>query len=371
MSTKVTLASVFAYAATQLNADTPDRSSDYADLKKQIKAAGLLESQPVYYTQKFIVNVLLFVSAIVLLLTLATWHVGLLLLVAIFWAFVYVQLGTLGHDAGHNQISRTAWKANLIGYLMGNLTIGMSRAWWVEKHNEHHSHPNQLELDPDIDFPIIIFDAAQLEGKNRFQRALIRYQAYIFFPILTLVSVSMRAYSLLDALTKPSKYRVMELLTLGLYYLTYFGLVFYALPLWQALLFIYVHQAGFGLYMGSIFAPNHKGMPVLPADQPIDYLRLQVLTARNVTGHPITDFMYGGLNYQVEHHLFPTAPRNKLREIHAITKQFCRDRSIPFYETSLIQSYVELIQHMHEVSAPLRQKVNVTLVKSLPDPSQG
>ncbi len=371
MSAQVTRASVFAYTAQQLHVNSPARSAYYAELRKRIRAAGLLDRQPLYYTFKFILNIILFGSAIALLVFVANWHYSLLLLIALFWAFVYVQLGTLGHDAGHAQISRKAWKNTLMGYLLGNLTIGMSREWWVNKHNEHHANPNLLDLDPDIDFPIVVFDPQQIAGKARWQKLLIRYQAYLFFPILMLVSVSMRAHSLITLLTKPAKHRTLELLTLGIYYLSYGGLVFYALPIWEALLFVAVHQALFGIYMGSIFAPNHKGMPVLPADHSFDFLHLQVLTARNVSGHPVTDFLYGGLNYQVEHHLFPSAPRNKLRQIHQITKEFCQERSIPFYETSLFRSYVELTQHLHEVSAVLRRQADVAVVQPLSDLSQG
>jgi len=313
----------------------------------------------------------LFAIGVLLLLFVASSHYVWLLLTAIYWSFVYVQLGTLGHDAGHTQISRKPWKNTLLGYLMGNLTIGVSREWWVNKHNEHHANPNLIDLDPDIDFPILIFDPVQLAGKGRLQRMIIRYQAYFFFPILSLVAISMRTHSLLTLLTKPAKHRTLELLTLAIYYISYTALVFYSLPIGQAVLFIVVHQAIFGIYIGCIFAPNHKGMPVLPADHQLGFLHLQVLTARNVTGHPITDFLYGGLNYQVEHHLFPSAPRNKLRKIHQMTKAFCHERGIPFYETSLFRSYVELTQHLHEVSGVLRQQTEITVAGPLSDPSQG
>lgn len=371
MSTKENLAAVFAYTASQLRVESTPRSTDYAELKQRIKAAGLLDRQPLYYTSKFITNIALFAAAIALLFWVAEWHISLLLLIALFWSFVYVQIGVLGHDAMHNQITRKSWKAEVMGYFLGNMSIGMSRSWWVEKHNEHHAHPNQLDHDPDIDFPIIIFDEAQLANKSQWQRAIIKYQAFLFFPILMLVSISMRYHGLRTVITQPTHHRALELLTLALYYVTYGGMVFYALPFFQALLFVVVHQAFFGLYMGGIFAPNHKGMPILPADQKLDFLRLQVLTARNVKGHPVTDFLYGGLNYQVEHHLFPTAPRNKLSQIHKMTKQFCHERGISFYETSLVRSYVEMVQSLHEVSAPLRNKVDSAVSAPLPDPTQG
>ena len=77
----------------------------------------------------------------------------------------------------------------------------------------------------------------------------------------------------------------------------------------QALVFIAVHQGLLGLYLGSVFAPNHKGMPILSKDDDSDFLRRQVLTARNVRGGRLTDLLLGGLNYQIEHHLFPSMPR--------------------------------------------------------------
>jgi len=122
------------------------------------------------------------------------------------------------------------------------------------------------------------------------------------------------------------------------------------------LLFILVQQALFGLYMASVFAPNHKGMLVVGRDEVMDFLRLQVLTARNVRAHPITDFWYGGLNYQVEHHLFPSMARNQLREAQVIIRKFCEEQQISYYETGMVNSYVEILDYLHIVSAPLRLK---------------
>jgi fatty acid desaturase len=123
----------------------------------------------------------------------------------------------------------------------------------------------------------------------------------------------------------------------------------------QALLFIAVHRGLFGTYLVSIFAPNHKAMPLLDRDTKVDFLRRQVLTSRNVVAHPITDFWYGGLNYQIEHHLFPRLPRNKLPEAQRIIRGFCREHSIAYHETSVLQSYREILQHLHRVGAPLRE----------------
>ena len=125
---------------------------------------------------------------------------------------------------------------------------------------------------------------------------------------------------------------------------------------WQAALFIVVHRALAGFHMGSVFAPNHKGMPVLEPGEKLDYLRQQVLTARDVLPNPVIDFAYGGLNYQIEHHLFPNMPRNRLKDAREVVRTFCLERGIPYHETGFWQSQREILGYMHEVSAPLRSK---------------
>jgi fatty acid desaturase len=151
-------------------------------------------------------------------------------------------------------------------------------------------------------------------------------------------------------LEKKAKSTLAESLALGAHFVVYFGLVFSVLEPLQAVLFIAIHRGLFGMYMVFIFAPNHKAMPVLDRDSQLDFLHRQVLTSRNVSAHPITDFWYGGLNYQIEHHLFPRLPRNKLREAQQIVRDFCRDHSIAYHETSVLQSYREILQHLYEGS---------------------
>ena len=91
-------------------------------------------------------------------------------------------------------------------------------------------------------------------------------------------------------------------------------LAFTFLPWGMALAFIGVQLAVFGFYMGASFAPNHKGMPVLPADSRVDFFSRQVLTSRNISGGRFMDILLGGLNRQAEHHLFPDMARPQLRQ---------------------------------------------------------
>jgi len=328
-------------------------STEYVELKRMIKEAGLLEKQPFYYAGQIgLLLILLMVSLVVLLVVKPFW---IQLLNAVYLAFVTTQLGLLGHDAGHRQVFQRTWRNDAISLFTGNLCIGISSEWWMARHNKHHNHPNQLDLDPDVSIPIIAFSGEDLAQKATFLHGFLKYQAYFFFPILSLALIDMQKNSILFLLQQKGKYYITERLLLLLHFLGYFGLLFSHLSIWQASLFILIHYIVSGVFMGSIFAPNHKGMPVLSADSKIDFLQRQVMTARNVYAHPFTDFWYGGLNYQIEHHLFPSMPRNRLRKAQSMIKAFCLARAIPYHETSLLQSYWETLRALHEVTAPLRE----------------
>ena len=313
---------------------------------------GLLDKQLGYYVCNTVLRLAFLGASLTFLFVVESFW--LQLLNAAFLAFVFTQIGFLGHDAGHRQLFNRAARNDLFG-LATNLLLGISRSWWIDTHNQHHVNPNDLDLDPHTALPVFAFSEEQARSKRGPLRLLVGYQSFYFFPILLLEGMGVRAASAQYLLRGQANDRVAEALLMALHFVLYVGLLFYALSVWQALLFILVHQALFGLYMGSVFAPNHKGMPLLDNESRLDFVRRQVLTSRDVKAHPLTDFLYGGLNYQIEHHLFPSMPRNKLKKAQTIVRAFCEARSIPYRESSVLQSHREILQYLHQVSAPLRE----------------
>lgn len=330
-------------------------NQSYAALKRLINEKGLLEKQPGFLAYKIVLAaVMLAVSIVVLFLVDNIW---LQLLNAVYLAFVFGQIGFIAHDVGHRQGFHTTGQNDFFGLLHANLLIGMSYGWWLDKHNQHHAHPNQEDLDPDIAIPVIAFTEKAALEKRGIPRFIVKYQKFFFFPLLLFEAYSLRVGSVVFLTrNKTWKYRWIEIALLALHFVWYFAVIFSALGGGLGLVFILIHQALFGFYMASVFAPNHKGMLIVGRDEAMDFLRLQVLTARNVKAHPVTDFWYGGLNYQVEHHLFPSMARNQLREAQVIIRKFCSDQGISYHETSMFHSYVEILDYLHIVSAPLRQK---------------
>jgi fatty acid desaturase len=328
------------------------RGSEYSRLSRQIKQAGLLQRRPGYYLWK--------ISATTVLLA-AGWAAFVVagdswwqLAVAAFLAVMFTQVGFLGHDAGHRQISGSRRTSYVLGVLLGNLGIGLSCGWWVDKHNRHHAHPNQEGADPDIAVGALAFTAAQARASRGVARLVFRYQAYLFFPMLLGEAVSLHIASIRALTSRPARHRSWEAVLLGVHVSGYLAVVFLVLSPVKAVVFILVQQGLFGLYLGCSFAPNHKGMPILGAADQSDFLRRQVLTSRNVRGGWLTDLALGGLNYQIEHHLFPSMPRPNLRRSQALVAAFCQQQGLPYCQSSLAGSYAQALRHLTAVGRPAR-----------------
>lgn len=328
-------------------------ADDYARLKARVQAAGLLRKQPLYYVLVISANLgMLMLCLGGLVLVHNPW---LLALDAVLLGLVSGQLGFQLHDAAHRQMFESALVNRWVGLLTGDLLLGMSYGWWYVKHNRHHANPNDVDEDPDIQSPAIVYSREQALARRGPLRALAAYQAFFFFPLLFLLGFSMHGSSYIHLAGREARHRKQEIVLLALHNVLYFGFLLLVLHPWMALVVIVLHKASGGFYLASVFAPNHKGMPQTDAAHRLDFLRAQVLTARNVRASRVKDFWYGSLNYQIEHHLFPTMPRRNLRQAHRLIKIYCAEIEVPFYEASMTRSYLELLVFLHEVGRPLRR----------------
>jgi fatty acid desaturase len=334
---------------------TPPRTgrwSEYTKLSRQIKQAGLLDRRHGYYTAKIGLNLVLLAAggAAFVLLGDSWWQ----LVTAAYLAVVFTQLAFVGHDAGHRQIFRSRRANNLVGLVHANLLVGISFGWWVAKHDRHHTNPNHEDLDPDIDIPALAFTTGQARDKRGLARVIARHQAYLFFPLLLLEAAQLHVASAKAIVRDTGRATVVEALLLLLHLVGYVTALFLVLSPLQAAVFVLIQQGLFGLYLGCSFAPNHKGMPTLTDADELDFLRTQVLTSRNVRGSRLVDFLLGGLNYQIEHHLFPNMPRPNLRRAQPLVRAFCSQHDLPYTEATMFGSYAEALRHLHSVGAPLR-----------------
>ncbi len=326
----------------------PNPISEFAALMHTIRDAGLLRRRRTFYFITFGIITLAFAAAWFGLVMLQdTWYT---LLIAGAMGIIFTQYAFITHELAHRQVFESGKVNDFSGRIMADLVVGISYSWWMNKHSRHHANPNTVDKDPDIETDFIIFQKDHATGLKGFSAFFAKRQGWLFFPVLLAEGINLHRQAFVTVFS-PGKVdkRAVEIVLLLVRNLGFLALIFTIMPLGMAFAFLGVQLAIFGLYMGASFAPNHKGMPILPRGSKVDFLSRQVLTSRNIrSGHFMNHFM-GGLNYQIEHHLFPSMARPNLRRAGEIVKEYCASRGILYTEVNLFTSYGIVIRHLNEV----------------------
>ncbi|MGW0081118.1 fatty acid desaturase family protein [Streptomyces sp. NPDC003393] len=340
---------------TEARTGGPSAGSEFAPLLRSVKDQGLLGRRYAWYARVIAANALALAGVVTgLVLTGDSWWA---LLLAPLFAVLSARTAFIGHDAGHAQITGDKSVGRLIGLVHGNLLLGLSYSWWNNKHNRHHANPNHIDKDPDVAADVLVFTGEQTGDREGWRRWLTRNQAWLFFPLTLLEGIALKVHSFQDLRRQPPRERALEGVLLVAHVVGYAALLLTVLSPGKALAFAVLHQALFGLHLGLSFAPNHKGMEMPdPNGERWGHLRRQVLTSRNIRGGVLTDWFLGGLNYQIEHHLFPSMPRPHLRHAQRLVRAHCRELGITYAETGLVDSYRQALRHLHEVGEPLRAR---------------
>ncbi len=336
--------------------------SDFTELSRQVRAAGLMRRRHVYYWTRIAANLGALVSTAVGVVVLGdSWFQ---LVLAGVLALVLTQFGFLGHDAAHRQIFESHRWNEWLGRVLSGLVVGLSFRWWTSKHNRHHGAPNQEGRDPDIGAGAVAFTPAVVAGRGPLGARLARVQGWFFFPLLMFEGLNLHIASFVRVLGRESlQHRWLEVVLMTVRHSGYVGGMLILLPPGKAAAFVGVQLAAFGVLLGGSFAPNHKGMPIVPATAKIDFLRRQVLMSRNVRGGVLTDFAMGGLNYQIEHHLFPSMPRPNLKRAQPLVRAYCDRHAVTYTETGLRQSYGIVVRYLNRVGLGARDPFQCPLVQ--------
>jgi fatty acid desaturase len=323
--------------------------SEFSALLHTVRDAGLLHRKRTFYILTFsVITLLMGASWYGVVMLSGTWYT---LILAGVMGVLFTQYAFLAHEASHRQVFESGKANDLAGRVLADLFVGISYSWWMAKHSRHHANPNTVGKDPDIETDFIIFQKdLAAEVKSPVATFLAHRQGYLFFPVLIFEGINLHQHAF-KTVFSPGKVdkRSLEIVLLALRHVIFITAVFLVMPLGMGFAFLGVQLAVFGLYMGASFAPNHKGMPVLPKDAKVDFLRRQVLTGRNIRGGWYMNIFMGGLNYQIEHHLFPSMPRPNLARARAITKEYCQSKNILYTEANVFESYAIVIAYLNKV----------------------
>jgi len=293
-----------------------------------------------------VLSVLALVATIILVGD-SWWQVA----VAFAAAVILTQVAFLGHDAAHRQIFADGRANNWTSLVLADLFVGLSHGWWQRKHTRHHANPNKIDTDPDIEIEALAFTPDQAAKRtSKLSVWYLNHQGWFFFPLLLLEGLALHVAAIKRLSSREKlEHRAAEIVMMTVRLVGGTALVFLCMSWPIALVFLAVQMGVFGFYMGASFAPNHKGMPLIPKDSRLDFLRRQVLTSRNIGGGRWVDVLMGGLNHQVEHHLFPSMPRPHLRRAAPLVRAYCGEVGVTYTQTGLFRSYGIVLRYINRV----------------------
>ncbi len=344
-------------------------AANYTQVIAEIKKAGLLERRRGFYITLFALLMVGLAACIAAFFILgASWYQ---LIVAGVLGFLLTQVSFITHEAAHRQVFASGPANDRAGRILANAFVGISYQWWMNKHTKHHANPNTIGKDPDVERDTISFLVEDAVVQKGFSGWLTRRQGYLFFPLLTLEGLNLHFLSIKYLfVAEKVKNRKTEIATIAARLIIYVAVIFWFLPLGMAFAFLGVQLAVFGVYMGGSFAPNRKGMPLIDRLTTVDFFSRQVLTSRNVGartrfGNWSLNMFYGGLNYQVEHHLFPNMPRPHLAQASKIVRRYCAEFNVPYTVASMRQSYSQVITYLNKVGLSGRDPFECPMVSQM------
>ena len=282
---------------------------------------------------------------------------------AVFWQ----QMAFIGHDIGHTAVTHDLKTDSLIGIFVGNMTTGISIGWWKKSHNAHHIVTNSVEFDPDIQhLPVLaITDKFFQSVRSMYHEKIlyfdglakffVSYQHWLYYLIMGLARYNLYVQSFLLVFSLPrGQNKYFEIFGLVFFWTWYIYLCSF-LPSWTSL-FIFVFVAHFlagilhiQITLSHFSMETYHGHP-LDAFKSSEFLLSQLATTMDIDCYPWLDFIHGGLQFQIEHHLFPRLPRHRLREAKVKIQELCRKHNITYRSKTFLEANLEIIQILKETA---------------------
>jgi fatty acid desaturase len=266
------------------------------------------------------------------------------------FGFASIQLGFVGHDLGHLGRRIPSLQRRWLNLFVWNIALGISYSWWADKHFRHHRCTNIIGQDPDL-YSLYVYDPATAARADGLKRIWFRNQWWKFWVMTSVAKLYFQALSLGYLISQRRKHHQRELLLLLLHYTV---LVSVLLPANLVVIcsFLAASYAVAGIYMGLVFAPNHLALPH-PKVAPTGRM-WQVAATRNIRCGAVGDLLFGGLNYQIEHHIFPGVPHWQLPKLVGTARSKCVAAGVPYTETSIWRAYRDVTRHLWAVGRGTR-----------------
>lgn len=320
---------------------------EFRTIRQRLLAEGRYETQASFYFAQFCWIASLFALSVYLVVACeGFWtHVVAACVMAAF----FQQLAFVGHDIGHNAISHVKSVDNVVGILMGNALGGVSIGWWKWSHNVHHVITNSIEHDPDIQH-LPVFAVSKKIFRPFFStfhkrqmvvdaigRFMVSIQHFLYYPIMGLARFNLYIQSLILIFSNEQwSYKWMELPAMCLFWVWYGYLMSFLPTRGEALMFLLVSHFLAGVTLHVQITLSHFSMATYYGRNRFNtdsdnWFKMQLATSMDIASNVFNEWAHGGLQYQVEHHLFPRLPRQNLKYASKLVKEFAAKHNVPYH----------------------------------------
>jgi len=311
-------------------------TSNYPDifdtLKEQVRKEGLLSRVPIRGSLEMAAVV---ISMIIALSTVSMWNP---ILFALFLSLVMTRSVFVSHDLLHTQYFQNKALSKKLSFPFSALILSNSSSWWDHKHNvNHHTYCNIVEKDEDI----LALDGAFTHNKKGNSPFLKKHKHTIFWGAMFFMFPAFIAQSY-SFVIKRKLWGEFALMLL--HWPLILGTIFYQIGAIDTLIVAIVLNFTLSPWLAFGFITNHLGCETFDEEDAknFSWMELQMRGSRSLSGGKIIHWIYGGLNTQIEHHLFPKAPRFNLLRVKEITQKFAEEHNIPYFETTPLMAYIQI-----------------------------
>jgi len=320
---------------------------DFRALRQELLRDGMFETDFCYYFGLGLFLASLFATSLYLSLvqTSTTAHLCGALVMGAFWQ----QFGGLSHDFGHSAVFHNFRLDHLAGSVLGSSLTGISTAWWKLGHNSHHVMSNSIEHDPNIQhLPLMALHKDQM-GEKYFSsyyrwwcdadevaaKVLVSNQHLFFWPLMMVARFNLYAQSIITLINSKERlqFRYLEL-ACEAFFFTWVVALAWQMNSWaESVAWVLMSHAVAGLLHVQLVVSHwimHMYHGSAYNDESDTWFQMQLKTTCNIYTPRFADYLHIGIQFQIEHHLFPTMPRHNLRAASKKVRALCKKYNVDY-----------------------------------------
>ncbi|KAM6204848.1 acyl-CoA (8-3)-desaturase-like [Sarcoramphus papa] len=320
---------------------------DFRELRATVEKMGLLKPNQLFFFLHLAHILLLDAAAWLILFYFGTSLMPFVVSLVVL-TISQVQASWLQHDLGHLSVfTKTKWNHLLHKFVMCHL-IGASAKWWTLLHSRHHAKPNCFQKDPDIDMHPFLFTlgkkfSVELGIKKKKYMPYNHQHKYFFITLPPLLFPTyFHCHTFYIAYTK--RYWV-DLAWMLTFYIRFFFTYGSLLEIKSLLAYYFIFRMLESSWFVWVSQMNHIPMDIY-YDNNLDWVSTQLQATCNVEQSLFNDWFTGHLNFQIEHHLFPTMPRHNYWKVAPLVKSLCAKHGIEYQCKPLLTAFADIVHSL-------------------------